>query len=39
MEGDAEVARAFAALPFDHLLFTGSASASVARWRAPQRPT
>lgn len=26
MEGDAEVARAFASLPFDHLLFTGSAA-------------
>jgi coniferyl-aldehyde dehydrogenase len=34
INGDAEVARAFAALPFDHLLFTGSTSVGHAVMRA-----
>jgi acyl-CoA reductase-like NAD-dependent aldehyde dehydrogenase len=34
VNGDAEVARAFAALPFDHLLFTGSTAVGRAVMRA-----
>ncbi|QTD46307.1 coniferyl aldehyde dehydrogenase [Ottowia testudinis] len=34
IEGDAEVARAFSALPFDHLLFTGSTAVGHAVMRA-----
>ena len=34
MNGDAEVARAFSALPFDHLLFTGSTAVGRAVMRA-----
>jgi acyl-CoA reductase-like NAD-dependent aldehyde dehydrogenase len=34
VNGDAEVARAFAALPFDHLLFTGSTAVGAAVMRA-----